>query len=214
MIFLLLGYVVILGSSFLFLEPQAIESLGKEHGVIENLSAFFLALSAGVTFIVWTKHKQKISLALSFLLLCACFRELDFHKEFTTMSILKSRFYLSPDVLITEKVIGAIVILLLASAAIYLASQYKKVWAQIIQKQAKVISAITGIGIIAFAKFLDSSARILPFTADYKALHATNFMYLEETLELLAAMVFVYAATLSLKKTGDEQTKLPHPQAQ
>ena len=41
------------------------------------------------------------------------FRELDFDKAFTTMGILKSRFYLSSDVPLQEKVIGLLVIALI-----------------------------------------------------------------------------------------------------
>lgn len=206
MIFILLTYAVLLGSSLFLLNPEILPALVQEHGIIENLSAFCLALSSGLTAIIWTKHKKPLSLALSFLLICACFREMDFHKEFTTMSILKSRFYLSPDVLITEKIIGALMILLLAAAAIYVISQHKKILQHIVERKENVITAFAGIGIIAFAKLLDSSSRILPFTADYKTLHEIKFMYVEETLELLAAILFVYAAALSLKKaqTPDE----------
>ncbi len=84
----------------------------KEGGIIETLSAigYFLCLAVllikgGFSLLI---HKWYFHVVL----LLLGFRELDFDKRFTMMGILKSRFYLSPEVPLYQKMIGVSVIVL------------------------------------------------------------------------------------------------------
>ena len=65
---------------------------------------------AGLAFI---KHRVNLRFVLALGMSLAAMRELDWHKAWTTDSVLKSRFYLSDVTPIYEKVIGGGVILLL-----------------------------------------------------------------------------------------------------
>ena len=85
----------------------------EEGGVIETLSVFGYFLC--VLLILLKGKWAYIKKYNYFLILIILFglRELDFDKRFTTMGILKSKFYLSNSVPVTEKLIGLLVIAIL-----------------------------------------------------------------------------------------------------
>jgi len=110
-LFSLAAFVVYLG-------PNEAKFLLGEAGPIESASALgyflcvaYMLLRGGKYF--WKRYAYIVALVTLF-----GFRELDFDKRFTTMGILKSRFYLSAEVPLLEKLIGLIVIGLLLWAVI------------------------------------------------------------------------------------------------
>ena len=79
----------------------------KEDGVIETLSV--LGYFAAASLILVKGQWSYIIKYYYFFIIIIMFglRELDFHKKFTTMGIFKSKFYLSSQVPIIEKIIAS-----------------------------------------------------------------------------------------------------------
>jgi len=95
------------------LSGESYNKLLREGGVVETLSASFYFLLAGLMLFRAGKD-YLIQKHYIFMLVLFCgFRELDFDKKFTTMGIFKSKFFVSADVPIIEKLIGTLVILVL-----------------------------------------------------------------------------------------------------
>lgn len=97
----------------LLLEGSARDFLIEEGGLIELSSAFGHFLCVAIILykggLSYLKQYHYVVLLIIFFML----RELDFHLKFTTMGIFKTRFYISNSVLLVEKIVGAMVILLL-----------------------------------------------------------------------------------------------------
>lgn len=133
------------------------------------------------------------------------FRELDFDKAFTTMGILKSRFYLSSDVPIPEKVIGLLVIALIFWTVFQLLRNHFVEFLQGLKQRAPVA---LGVGLIffllAFSKSIDGLARKLkPFGIETSAEVSRWAGSVEEVLELGIPiyMVLTFHAWLSRRRT-------------
>lgn len=132
------------------------------------------------------------------------FRELDFDKAFTTMGILKSRFYLSSDVPIPEKVIGLLIIALIFWTVFQLLRNHFVEFLQGLKQRAPVA---LGVGLIffllAFSKSIDGLARKLkPFGIETSAEVSRWAGSVEEVLELGIPiyMVLTFHAWLSRRR--------------
>ncbi len=172
------------------------EKLFREGGFIETLSviAYFatLALCLIRGGLPWLRTHYDIAAILIFLGL----RELDFDKRFTTMGIFKSKFFASGEVAATEKIIGAIVILLLAALIIQLSRKYT---ATLILRLKKCDAVTFGVWIaflvLLFSKAIDGLDRKLKgFGIEISYLFTENAAALEETLELGAPVILLIAA--------------------
>ncbi len=118
-------------------------------------------------------------------------RELDFDKKFTTMGILKSKFYFSDTVPIGEKIIGFAIVLLL----LFLAVALVRLFIQTVRKNKYKARWVTGIAFTAFAmlaaaKILDGLPRKLAdFGFETTPFAAQLFVAAEEVLELGAPLM-------------------------
>lgn len=167
--------------------------LFDEGGIVEVASALGYFLCAG--FIL---YKGKINYFREyhyFLILIVMFglRELDFHKRFTTMGILKTRFFISNEVSVTEKLVGFLIVLLLLYAIIII---YKKHFRQFIEGLKNHSSIHIGVLIILFllgiSKTLDGISRKLgSFGKEIGAHTYQHIEALEEVLELGIPMVLI-----------------------
>jgi len=179
--------------------PQILE----EGGLIESLSSagYFLCLLLASILGGWAyikKHHYFLLLILMFGL-----RELDFHNQFTTMSILKARFYLSNDVPWFEKFIGAIVIALIIYVVIVIVNKYSRdFFSKLKQLSPTHIGAVLTFLFLGFTKSIDGIGRKL---ADINFIITPKsvgiFEVIEEILEmgipmLIAATLIIYFKTL------------------
>lgn len=104
--------------------------LFDEGGIVEIASALGYFLCAAQIL-----YKGKINYFREYyyfwvLIIMFGLRELDFHKRFTTMGILKIKFFISTEVPFIEKLIGFLIVLLLLHATI---TMYKKHFRQFIE---------------------------------------------------------------------------------
>lgn len=103
------GIVLLIGF-LMTAPPELADALVEENGLIESLSAMGWFVAAGFLLTTSALQRWQRGFAGAFLLLAFGLRELDFHKRFTTMGIIKIKFFLSGDVPITEKIIALLVL--------------------------------------------------------------------------------------------------------
>jgi hypothetical protein len=189
-------YVWIWGAVFLGLaaliavaagmRPEAREWIMREGGLVESVSAagYFVCLFSLMC--VPEDRKPAAGPAILAILLIFGLRELDFHTRFTTMGIFKSRFYLSPEVPILEKIIGAAVLLILVGAMAYVAKRHFATFLRGIRRlEPGPFSGLIAIGLLFFTKTVDGLPRKLDGLglASPEALER-SFWIVEEVLEM------------------------------
>ena len=173
----------------------------SESGPVEQLTAGLFAVASLLAAVSFIKHKTNLRFVFMMSMALAAMRELDWHKAWTTDSILKSRFYLSDAIPVHEKVIGGVVIALLLYIAVSLALKLK-VWIQSLLKADLLSwSVFFALSTMVVAKMIDSMARLLPFAAEFKEQHSAMFLGVEESLEMVSASLFVFMALALLRKT-------------
>ena len=118
-------------------------------------------------------------------------RELDFDKQFTTMGILKTKFYFSATVPLSEKIIGASMVLFLVFLFIVLIRRFLRA----VRDNQYRMTWVTGIALSAFvmlaaAKTLDGMTRKLAdFGIETTVLARQLALAAEEVLELGAPLM-------------------------
>jgi hypothetical protein len=114
LLFIYTAYLLVLALS---VTPAVFDPLFSEFGPFEEMS-IMLWVGLGIL-LLYTSRSPK-GIAMAALSLLAAAREAELHKALTTMSILKSRFYLGPEVPWQEKLAGAAVVMAAIALGIYL----------------------------------------------------------------------------------------------
>jgi len=207
--------ILSLGLALLF-DAHRYPLLVREGGIIESLSAlgyFICALvmlyRGGLEFV--QRYHYLVILVILFGL-----RELDFDKRFTTMGILKSRFYTGDTVPFGEKLIGLAVIALLLYVVLRIVKNHSASFIAGIKKTApQTLGTLSVIAALVFAKSIDGLDRKLSGIglAVDPAL-GTQIGVIEEVLELgipvlILATFTVYQSTLGKSNLSDEQPLTP-----
>ncbi len=183
-----------------FLSSEAFAVSLSEEGLWERLSAIIFVLGACLAGYGLYHHRTKLQFAFMSLMALASLREMDMHKEWTTDSILKSRFYLSDVTPISEKMIGLVVIFFLMFSIYILILNVKK-WMKLLLLQDVIAWGVfLGLGSIVAGKFLDSFSRLFPFMVDFKKENRFVFLSMEEGFEFIGASVFLVTAYLLLRQ--------------
>ena len=132
-------------------------------------------------------------------------RELDFDKRFTTMGILKSRFYTSDVVPLGEKLIGLMVILILLYVVYRIIKDHTASFVDGVKNRVpQHLGVLSAIGLLVFSKSIDGLDRKLGdvgITVDPTV--ATYFGTVEEVLELGIPVLIFIAFALYLSDQGD-----------
>ena len=201
--FLALGLLILCGLVLNLGERHGLLRMG-ESGPIEVASAvgyfvcaLYMISRGGRDFIVSRGYFVVLTLLFGF-------RELDFDKAFTTMGILKSRFYLSSDVPLQEKVIGLLVIALIVWTVFQLLRHHFTEFMRGLKQRAPVALGVALIFfLLAFSKSIDGLARKLkPFGIETSAEVSRWAGSVEEVLELGIPiyMVLTFHAWLSRRR--------------
>ena len=187
---------------FYVLSPENLKWVLSEAGPFEMGSALLFFVTAALGFYLFTKVRTKLSFSFSALMIIAAMRELDWHKKWTSDSILKSRFYLSEETPVIEKIFGIIFILTLIGAAIIVLKNIPK-WLKLLKQKDMIAWGIFyAFGGLAIAKLIDSSNRLIPFILTKDESNHFQFLALEEGLEFIAACCFVMIAGLLIKRAS------------
>ena len=152
---LLAAFVVCLG-------PTEAKSLLGETGPIERASALGYFLCAGYMLLAGGRDFAKRHAYIIVLVTLFGCRELDFDKRFTTMGILKSRFYMSSEVPLLEKLVGLIVIALLLWAVINIVKNHlTSTLANLSKLNERAVGVLMIFVLLAVSKSIDGLARKL-----------------------------------------------------
>ena len=211
-IFLLtINLFVILIFAFTFtLSPEDKPLWLKEGGIIEILSAvgYFICAAAFIYWGGWLNVKKYHYFFLMIILFGM--RELDFDKRFTTMGILKSRFYISGEVPLIEKIIGLMVIALLAYIVISIFKNHFKSFIIGIKSYSTVhLYALLTLIFLVSSKTLDGLARKLKGIGIHiDEQSSTNASTVEEILEL--AIPIIILSIIYVFFTKDNSRKSLH----
>jgi len=188
------GVYVLLVVGILLLPGNLPPMMVRENGPIEILSAaghFFFCL-----YFLYLHYIRaiKTSIAPFFFIFLLGLREFDFHQRFTTMGIFKTKFFVSYEVPIMEKLIVTIIILLgLTYGIIYLRRTLPTFKQNLLSRRPYALSIASAFGCIFLSKFLDGNAEIfeplLPMVENLALFSVT----LEECLELFIPIFFIRA---------------------
>lgn len=141
--------------------------LSAENAEIEMSTAILFGVVAFLGLIQFLKTKGKMDFVFMALMALAGAREMDWHKEWTTDSILKSRFYLDPNVPEIEKLIGGVVILFLIYVAFQLIKRVPLFIGNLWAFSSHAWAIGMGLGLLVVAKTLDPwrvSCRLWPIS--------------------------------------------------
>jgi len=188
-----LALVLWFALSHVLFSTSQLSDLSSEDHVIENLSVYGLLIAAIAGVYAGWISKERIWFLFAFFMLFAMLRELDVHSAFMTMSILKSRFYVSPEVPFHEKMIGGAVLLLLACGIYKALRTLPFTLKRLLNGDSVALAAYTAFGIMCVAKFIDSSSRLMPSLAPLRLMHDVFLVYIEENLEMFMGMTFAMA---------------------
>lgn len=154
---------VIVGSFFLLSLPKDIAAkLIDEDGPVEMLQAILFIVGAIISIFYRLSKVWGEGHIASFLLTILALRELDFQVKFTEISITRTKFYFSPDISITSKIIAGILMLIIVSILIRFAwRNLSLLFKGVINKKISSILAMNGLIYIVFSNLIDRSLTIL-----------------------------------------------------
>lgn len=175
--------------------PETKAAVFEEMGLVENMSAagYLIGFVLLLAFMIVKKCPAAWSPAV--LLLCLCFRELDFDKRFTTMGIFKSRFLTSPEVPADERIVGILIILLLLVCMCFMLKNHLKPFLRELRERTPVaLSVFFAGGCLFISKSLDGIVRKLePLGVTASEGVEDLCLVLEESLETAAPYLLVLA---------------------
>ena len=192
--------IAAIGGALIGLDQQILSIWNSEDHVIEVLSALLYFIAAGFAALCFARTKEKIYALSTGAFLFAFAREMDWHKAFTSDSFLKSRFYSSDEIPLNEKIFGASVILCMLCVFIPLLLKIPRLISDFFKLQPTAWFLSGGLGFIAFAKMLDALGRLFPVLVDFKHDNDTALGFLEESLELLGAVLIASAIIIQCAK--------------
>ncbi|NQU40181.1 MAG: hypothetical protein HQ523_09540 [Lentisphaerae bacterium] len=180
-----------------------------ESGIVETATAigYFLCIPAMLLQGGLRHLKQHFYIYLS--ILGMAFRELDFHTMFTTMGVLKTRYYLSPEVPGMEKLIaGTLVLLFMACLGLTVVKHVRTWFSALRAGGPRAISVAFVVGLALFSKSIDGLSRKLHvFSIEMTEAAARSGTFMEEIAELgiplfMLAAILIYFAQQRAARTA------------
>ncbi|MEN8199997.1 MAG: hypothetical protein ABFR63_07990 [Thermodesulfobacteriota bacterium] len=155
----------------------------SESGPLQNFTVvgYFIAFLTALV-LQWNK---RISLGYSpaIILLVMGLRELDFHSRFTTMGIMKSRFYISEAVPLQEKIIGGAILLAVAViVAAFFLRHYRSFWQALKEKSRPALLTLSGISFAVISKIIDSTSLLIGEALEESMETAIPYLFLAAML--------------------------------
>lgn len=150
-------FMTALSTSISMLPKELAADVVRENGPVEVITALGYMIAAGWLFVTGLKGRIDSGLSAGFLVLLLGLREMDFHARFTTMGIFKTRFYVSPDVPVVEKVIVSIVVIALIVAIVKIIRlQCAPFLQSLCRKYPPAIAVALAVVLMVVSKMLDS----------------------------------------------------------
>jgi hypothetical protein len=178
--------------AWLALPPRSVLALMDEGGPVESLSALLYGLCAVAVWLERDRARPGTAIALSVLLVAACVRELDLHKSYDGLSVLRLSWYAgaAPPAV---KTVAAVIVGAVAAALLWLLRRHGRgVWQGWRRCAPLATTVVTFVCTALAAKFVDRGGSVLPHDLGIVLTPAQSALRfaLEESLELaLAAQV-------------------------
>lgn len=198
-LFLLFG-----SAAVFFLMPRDIAvALLREGGPVESAQCGLYVVGALIAWLLAARGIWKNGVLGGAILAVFALRELDVQTMFTSMSVLKTRFFISPDVPLMAKLIAGIAL----AAVAYLVIRFLMNAAPALRNLRRerppwAAPALTGVLLLAASILLDGTRRHLEsLGVDYGETTVFVSMVLEETVELGIPLMFLIALLALWKKS-------------
>ncbi|MCB2214926.1 hypothetical protein [Desulfofustis glycolicus] len=199
-------FLVAVAASLLPAETGA--ALVRENGSVESATAVLYLIAAFWLLARSFRDNPRWHLTAGLMVVLLLLRELDAHARFTTMGVLKSRYYLSPDVPAGEKaVVSVVMILLLIVVLRFVWRAAPSFFRAVRHRQAPSVAIAAAIGTAVVSKTLDSFSG--PIRHVLRPLYHDSKTYLrvyEEIFEL-AIPLFILLALLFSTASRRDSTK-------
>ncbi len=179
-----------------FFPEDLARAVVQENGPVETLTAIFYIGTALWLFYMRLTDPSRKTIQAGIIVMLLGFRELDLHQEFTTMGILKSRYYISPDVPIVEKTISAIILILIVIITIkFIRTNFRSFIDGLKSGSAVAVHVAIGIGLMVFSKVWDGFAEpIRPLVRLFYNNPPVSMHITEEMAELAIPIFFLLTA--------------------
>ncbi len=161
-LFLTLFIVIAISLILLFLPKETAKGIVKEDGIIEIMLVILYIIGAVICFSYRFIKIWDEGFKAGYLMTILALRELDFQVKFTDISITRTKFYFSPDISLTPKILGGIVVFSILFVLIIFALKNlptlidgvkdRKIWS---------ILTLSGLIFVALAMIIDRSLTIL-----------------------------------------------------
>jgi hypothetical protein len=197
-VLLFVGSVLLVVASEM-VSPGMQSTMMNEGGWVETAS--WIAYFVAAFFVALQVLRWPVRWSMLVLTLVLGLRELDFDKRFTTMGIFKSRFYPSPDVPLSEKLIALVITACIVVSLFFLIKNHLKPFIERLKRrEGPSLCFLFSGGLLVFAKSIDGLSRKLEPIGIVPS-DATNRIAasVEESFELAAALLIVVAAIGALK---------------
>lgn len=195
---IILGLVTILAIQVwvMNLPPDLYERVIMENGLIELTSVAGYLIGACWLFFCGFQKKLSHGIVSGLLVFGLALRELDFHVRFTTMGIFKTRFYLTNEVPVPEKIIVSIIVILMLAALLWYALKYGRFLLEgLRQKSSWAYCIAISIVLAGITKTFDrNSFEINEFTTNFFNLHLEMFLRVSEEVWELGIPLFILLA--------------------
>lgn len=173
----------------------------KEGGFVESATALMWFLAA--IFIVAYRQSRR-GIALAFLPLFCGMRELDLHREWTTDSVLKLRYWTGDAAPFGEKIIAATILAVLATIMIYaIAAHYRHFRTEMKNYSPFAIAVISAVAYLALTKFFfNGFDRKFGEYLQVDGGEMLRILIGEEVMELAASLLVMYAVFCKFAASG------------
>ncbi len=186
------------------MSPEALLRLMDETGPIEHATALLYFLGAAWVLVAGVPQTERpLRLPLGVLLCGFGARELDLHKAFSGLSVLKGSFYLGDAPWAHKLAALAAVLPVLAAIVVLLLRYTAPVWRGLRRGQAGAVTVAVFVATLVVSKILDRSRMVLleDYGVDVGVSVSALLVALEESLELALPLI-VMAALLRRRRAA------------
>lgn len=191
---------------FAFVPFDVLRGWMREDGFFEtgSIIGYWIATLACL-FLAMRGHDTWFHAATALLMFLLSAREMDWHKKFTTASILKSNYYLKMHVPARERLIAGVVIVLILAFLIYYAIKYLPPFLRKLRaRNAAAITVGCTLAVLVFTKIMD---RLINILKDDYNLTVSEWLVkfqlsTEEPLEMLIPILVLVALYQAQRERG------------
>jgi len=151
--------VLILAVGINLLPAELAEDLVREHEPVEMLTVVIYFVAVFWLILTALVKSERWLFSASFMVALLGLRELDFHSRFTSMGVMKTVYYISPQVPGVEKaIVSALVLLILGVAVHFVWTRWRSFLAGLKAGDSAAISLGMAIGFGIISKTLDNNS--------------------------------------------------------